>query len=50
MTFPTGLNASVCPVKNVPGVPARIDIYFSNYIMYFPEMLFPTVIGFSLIF
>ena len=24
----TGLNASVCPVKNVPGVPARIDIYF----------------------
>jgi hypothetical protein len=22
------LNASVCPVKNIPGVPARIDIYF----------------------
>ena len=24
------LNASECPVKNVPGVPARIDIYFSK--------------------
>jgi hypothetical protein len=24
------VNASVCPVKNVPGVPARIDIYFSK--------------------
>ena len=30
MTFTTGFNASVCPVKNVPGVPARIDIYFSK--------------------
>jgi hypothetical protein len=22
-----GLNASVCPVKNVPALPARIDVY-----------------------
>jgi hypothetical protein len=30
MTFMARLNASVCPVKNIPGVPARINIYFVN--------------------
>jgi hypothetical protein len=27
LTMGSVLNASVCPVKNVPALPARIDIY-----------------------
>jgi hypothetical protein len=31
LSLGAGLNASVCPVKNIPGRPARIDIYFCKY-------------------